>query len=385
MSKPPSIMRSTPTIIAACVAAVAILIWASGQSDLLSGFNENNSLGTTRMQLAMSAFCLTGAYSTLIDEAKLGDDHVDPMANGTTRDFQQTGELREDEYTKQSIYSLLYAGYRALGVVPDTNGRPYRFSFNTWGISNDNDKPFGPEFPQRHGMAAYHTLASMPAVKEYVAAKPAAHFLEIGCGTGAGADLISRMVYPTIQYTALDMQKAAIETCITLHAAHENPHLHCVQGNGKVLPIADNSVDVIVVSETHIAEMEIGPEEKAIFAEMRRVLIPGGLFIWGNALPTKVWGDGTNYLQANGFETCGANNYTGRAIVARDEDTERVDLFMDQLLNSYLVFNAPLVGAPCRHAVDRLVKNFYRHPGTDLYQRMVVGADSYMNLCHRFL
>ena len=32
---------------------------------------------------------------------------------------------------------------------------------------------------------------------------------------------------------------------------------------------------------------------------------------------------------------------------------------------------------------DRLLKNFYRHPGTDLYQRMVVGHDSYMHLCYR--
>jgi ubiquinone/menaquinone biosynthesis C-methylase UbiE len=219
---------------------------------------------------------------------------------------------------------------------------------------------------------------------EYVAQKPNAQFLEIGCGTGAGADLISRIVHPTVRYTALDMQKAAIETCIKLHAAHDNPHLTCVHGNGKTLPVADNSVDIVVVSETHIAEMEIGPEEKAIFAEMKRVLVPGGLFVWGNALPTKVWGDGAEYLQANGFSACGAKNVTGRAIVARDEDNDRVELFMDQLLGMYSVFKLPIVGAPCRHTLDIMIKNFYRHPGTDLYQRMVVGADSYMNLCHKF-
>jgi len=361
------------------VVAVAVTIFYN--SDILAGFTEHHSLGPIGMQVAVSAFCLTGAYQ--LDESLVGDDHVDPMIAGEERDFQVTGEMREDEYTKNSIYSLLYGCYRNAGIVKHTTGAPYRFTFNTWGISNDNDKPFGPEYPQRHGMAAYHSLASMDTVKDYVAAKPNSQFLEIGCGTGAGADLISRMVYPTIRYTALDMQKAAVETCISRHASHDNPHLTCVHGNGKVLPLADNSVDVVVVSETHIAEMEIGPEEKAIFAEMKRVLIPGGLFIWGNALPTKVWGDGSTYLQANGFEDCGSNNHTHRAIVARDEDTDRVDSFLNQLLDGYPVFKTPVVGAPCRHSLDRMIKNFYRHPGTDLYQRMVVGADSYMNLCHK--
>lgn len=365
------------------VLVVVAAVFLKYNSDILSGFSEHQQLGPMGMQLAVSAFCLTGAFTTLVNQNQTGDDHIDPMIAGKDRDFHETGEMREDEYTKNSIYSLLYGSYRNAGIVKDTNDSPYRFTFNTWGISNVDDKPFGAEYPQRHGMAAYHSLASMPSVAEYVKKKPNAHFLEIGCGTGAGADLISRMVYPTIQYTALDMQASAIETCIRIHAAHDNPHLKCVHGNGKTLPVADHSVDVVVVSETHIAEMEIGPEEIAIFNEMKRVLVPGGLFVWGNALPTKVWGDGSRHLQANGFEDCGSNNHTARAIEARDQDTDRVNSFMDQMLDGYPVFNTPVVGAPCRHTIDRLVKNFYRHPGTDLYERMVVGADSYMNLCHR--
>jgi SAM-dependent methyltransferase len=363
------------------IAVVAVCL--SGHGNILSGFSEHNSLGPLGMQLAMSSFCLTGTYLSLQKENKIGDDHMDPTKRGEVINFSKTGEVPEDDYNKQSIYSLLYAGYRNAGVVLDTNNRPYRFTFNTWGVSNPNDKPFGPEYPQRHGMAAYHSLATMPAVAEYVNKHPHAHFLEIGCGTGAGADLISRIVHPTIQYTALDMQKAAIETCIKLHAAHDNPHLTCMHANGKTLPIADNSVDVVVVSETHIAEMEIGEEEKAIFAEMKRVMKPGGLFIWGNALPTKVWGDGTRYLQENGFGTCGSTNITDRAILARDEDVGRVNSFLKQLLDAYPIFSAPIVGTPCRDTIEILIKNFYRHPGTDLYQRMEVGADSYMNLCHQ--
>ena len=39
---------------------------------------------------------------------------------------------------------------------------------------------------------------------------PNPKFLEIGCGTGAGANLITQLV-PTAHYTAVDMQKAAIQ------------------------------------------------------------------------------------------------------------------------------------------------------------------------------
>ena len=149
------------------------------------------------------------------------------------------------------------------------------------------------------------------------------------------------------------------------------------------LPLPDNSVDVVVVSETHIAEMQIGPEEIAIFNEMKRVLVPGGLFVWGNALPTKVWLDGAQYLQSSGFRDCGLTNYTAAAVEARDLDKDRVVSFLDQLWAGYPVLSNPINGVQCRHTLDMLVKNFYRHPGTDLYQRMTVGADSYMNMCHQ--
>jgi|TARA_B110000091_G_C13652198_1_gene405901 hypothetical protein len=30
-----------------------------------------------------------------------------------------------------------------------------------------------------------------------------------------------------------------------------------------------------------------------------------------------------------------------------------------------------------------LIKNFYRHPGTALYEKMETGYDSYMHLCNK--
>lgn len=136
--------------------------------------------------------------------------------------------------------------------------------------------------------------------------------------------------------------------------------------------IADNSVDFVIISETHIADIEIGPEEKEIFAEVHRILKPGGMLLWGNALPTRVWLAAYPHLSQNGFERVASLNHTKGAIQARDEDEDRVNAYADQLFGQYpLAFKMPIRGAPCLHVVDRLLKNFYRHPGTALYYKMV--------------
>ena len=65
------------------------------------------------------------------------------------------------------------------------------------------------------------------------------------------------------------MQKAAIKTCNELHGKGAgNDRLEClwveggVGNDGSKVAIPDESVDVVVISETHIAEADIGPEEK---------------------------------------------------------------------------------------------------------------------------
>ena len=54
--------------------------------------------------------------------------------------------------------------------------------------------------------------------------------------------------------------------------------------------------------------------------------------MWGNALPTSVWHTAEHYLPKIGFEPCGSLNHTAGAVIARDEDKERVDMYMDHLL-----------------------------------------------------
>jgi len=149
------------------------------------------------------------------------------------------------------------------------------------------------------------------------------------------------------------------------------------------LPFADKSIDVVLINEAHIAEQAIGPEEKAIFAEMIRVLKPGGYFVWGNALPTRVWHQGNDYLPTAGFEMAYNTNHTQGAVVARDEDAKRVDLVLKQLLDGLIATKLPYFGERCAQVSERLIANFYRHPGTAMYLKMVSGTDSYMHQAWR--
>merc|ERR1712217_169842 len=150
-------------------------------------------------------------------------------------------------------------------------------------------------------------------------------------------------------------------------------------------PMSDGSVDIVVISETHIAEATIGPEERAIFKEIIRMLKPGGFFVWGNALPTSVWHMAEPVLAELGLQTCGSLNHTKGAVKARLEDEERVDMYVKHLIDWFPVTSVPFFGKRCAHVTDRLIKNFYRHPGPKLFKQMETGAPSYMKLCQRLV
>ena len=64
-------------------------------------------------------------------------------------------------------------------------------------------------------------------------------------------------------------------------------------------------------------------------------------------------------------------------MIARDEDEDRVNSYAAHLYSQYpMAFKMPVRGPMCEKVVDRLLLNFYRHPGTALYLKMVTGYDS---------
>ena len=356
--------------LAVIVGIVIILIsFKFAQYDLLNSMNENLILDYASMEVAIFGFCLS---SSTYDTINIDNGHV-----------------AEEDYQKQSIYSVLYSLYDYIGTVNSDKGVNYHFTFNTWGF-HSNSSTFAENDPERFGKTAYKSLVLFDEIQNLISSKVSSNkklrILEVGCGTGAGANLISSELVqenPTldITYTALDMQLAAINLCKKLHAVN-NPNLNCVQGNGMNLPFDDNTFDIVIVSETHIAEIDVDEESKIILQQIKRVLVDNGYFVWGNALFTHTWNDIIyNHLPKQlGFTSCGINNVTSGAIKAREEDEKRVKGYWEEITSRFMSLK---YYAKCNHYVKQLLLNFYRHPGTNLFNTMVNGTDSYMQICNK--
>ena len=87
--------------------------------------------------------------------------------------------------------------------------------------------------------------------------------------------------------------------------------------------------------------------------------------MWGNAIPTSIWQNSFDYLNKLGMARKEVYDVTDNAIAARDEDYHRVEHFYEQAHKKYYGLR---FSDRCNHAVDRLFKNFCRHPGTSVLQ-----------------
>merc|ERR1712060_497726 len=107
-------------------------------------------------------------------------------------------------------------------------------------------------------------------------------------------------------------------------------------------------------------------------------------------------------LPGLGFHTVDRWNNTAGAIQARYEDQPRVDKVMEAIRDKYtafslldkqwvnkLLFNSGIdartgqeretMGRTCWYVIDKLIRNFYRDPGTAMFLKMVSGDHSYMH------
>lgn len=326
-------------------------------------------------------------YSTAQLQAILGGWVLGSLTEGTAKVDEAHGHVSEDDYTKQSIYSLLYSLYSAMGTVKSETGREYELTFNTWGYAWP--KSWGPNpntttDPQRFGQNAYTGLYEFEKVKEYVAAREGkVHVVEMGCGTGAGAHHVTKYVLPRGTYECVDMQRAAIDTCNRKFVPELGGRLKATHADCTNLPIEDEVADLVAVCETHVTECGgmVTAEDAKFFKSAYRLLKPGGFLVWGNAIPADTWDPCIDYLQGLGMDLIEVRDVTPEACLARIEDERRVDAYVDQCLERFHAFKIPFLGPKKRMEAELAMKNFYRNPGTNLYADMKTRADTYQVVC----
>lgn len=333
--------------------------------DVLKSLNEKSDYSAAQLQLILGAWVL----GTPFEKKK--------------KICVETGDVDEDDYDKQSIYSLLYALYRFVGEVKSETGEPYELTFNTWGYdwpSSWGKAPTSDKDPQRFGKNAYTGLYEFSQVKDYVRErKGRVHVVEMGCGTGAGAHHVCSHVLPHCTYEAVDMQLAAIKTCRRKFVPELGGRLVATHANATKLPVKAEAADIVAVCETHVTEHAgmVTDEDKLFFRTAERIMKPGGFLVWGNAIPDSTWQPCFDYLETIGMKKVEVRDVTSEAVAARDKDKARVHAYVDQAIDKFAGFKIPLLGKKKRHEARLAMENFYRNPGTNMYRTLKDGTDSY--------
>lgn len=96
--------------------------------------------------------------------------------------------------------------------------------------------------------------------------------LDIGSGSGTDVLLAAQAVGPAGQVIGLDLTAAMLAKLGTSVALAGAPNVRLLAGNAEHLPLPDASVDVV----TSNGVLNLVPDKRAAFAEIHRVLKPGG-------------------------------------------------------------------------------------------------------------
>jgi len=120
--------------------------------------------------------------------------------------------------------------------------------------------------PEVAGQIAFEHLHRYHFAARFCAGK---QVLDVACGEGYGSQILSTVATSVI---GIDISAEAVE-----HASlrYGSDHLRFVEASAALLPLADDSLDVVVSFET----IEHHDQHEEMLSEIRRVLRPGGLMI----------------------------------------------------------------------------------------------------------
>jgi arsenite methyltransferase len=101
---------------------------------------------------------------------------------------------------------------------------------------------------------------------------PGKRVLDLGSGAGTDSLIASQMVGPTGRVTGIDMTPEMLATARAAAAEMGAENVTFVEAEAERLPFPDESFDVVVSNGV----IDLIPDKDAVFAELFRVLEPGG-------------------------------------------------------------------------------------------------------------
>jgi SAM-dependent methyltransferase len=205
--------------------------------------------------------------------------------------------------------------------------------------------------PDRYPIQLYHRTATQVelAGKEV---------LEVSCGHGGGASYLMRTLQPT-SYTGLDLNTVGIAFC---RKRHDLRGLDFVEGNAEGLPFPDQSFDAVLNVEAAINYQSV----PRFFAEVERVLRPGGHFLYADiryADEIAAW-----ETELANIPMTLISGHVINAEVMRGLERNR---FLDQLTRRL----------PNIAFVRGIANDYAGGPGSLIYRRLANGEASYRLFC----
>ncbi|MGH3134192.1 MAG: methyltransferase domain-containing protein [Gaiellaceae bacterium] len=101
---------------------------------------------------------------------------------------------------------------------------------------------------------------------------PGERVLDLGCGAGTDSLVAAQMVGPDGHVTGIDMTPEMLARARTAARAMGAANVELVEGEAELLPFPDSSFDVVISNGV----IDLIPDKDAVFAELHRVLRPGG-------------------------------------------------------------------------------------------------------------
>jgi NAD(P)-dependent dehydrogenase (short-subunit alcohol dehydrogenase family)/SAM-dependent methyltransferase/acyl carrier protein len=172
--------------------------------------------------------------------------------------------------------------------------------------------------------------------------------LDVGCGRGGTVALLAERF--EADATGVDLSPEAIAFC---RRTHRHPSARFEVGDAEHLPVEESSFDVV----TNIESSHTYPNLRLFFAEVSRVLVPGGWFLYTDLLPVQRWAEVRTLLGPLGL-----------AVVDDREITPNVLASCDKVA---------AVRAQAFDENSALIDNFLAVPGSAVYEEMRSGAWEY--------
>ena len=250
------------------------------------------------------------------------------------------------------------------GARDDHRRRPAlwnRFYAMDWGDTTTNNYGFAPaagDHPQRFQHQMYREL--LRRLQDRRPIEPGLKLLEVSCGRGGGLNAFLSAAPGMFDATGLDVAASAIAFCRATYG--ENGERRFVEGSALDLPFADASFDVVLNVE---ASNDYGDRPR-FFAEVARVLKPGGVFLYTDSFRAAHAGQVKPELAAAGFEPEFDDITDNVALACRLDSPRRRELIRRQ---------APLAA---RLALGRQLANYAGIEGSAKYRQFAEHRRAYL-------